>query len=217
MREKRFLTLDFFRRKEVKMNRKKIMYIWIVLLVASSCAISRKENERIEKLVSQQASKVEIPIVDSLTQDMLSKYENRAIQKLEDLYDYLGLLGNANYGLSMKEEIKISAKELFFDPVVEINPFDSIELEKSPLITCLERQQNMAVEDFSISSVEIDESLKLESKNNYEGQISYFLMIGKDEDGVQIRKKANFSLRKIEKNIGNDSVKIWEVFLESIN
>ena len=199
------------------MNRINLNLIWIILLIASSCAISRKENERIEKLLGQQAAQADTPMADSLTQEVLIKYEDRAIQKLEDFYDYLTLLGNASYGKSMKEEIVISALGLFFDSAIEINSFGALSSQKFSLISVLEIQQSSPVPDFTISHFEISESLKLKSTSNYAGQISYLLVLGKEEDRVDYKKHANFCLRKIDKKIGNKSIEIWEVFLEDIN
>jgi len=198
------------------MNRINVNFIWLVLLVATSCAISKKENERIEKLLSQQSTHVEIPHADSLTQEMLRKYENRAIQKLEDFYDYLGLLGNKNYGASMKQEIVISAQSLFYDPDTGINPFDSTRSKNYSVATCLENQQKATIEDFSVLEIGITDSLKLKNSNHYEGMISYLLALGQNEDRALIQKQAIFSLRKINKKIGNDSLEIWEVLLERI-
>lgn len=192
------------------------MGFWM-LIVCMSCAISKKENERMDKLLSQQASPPEIKIADTLTTDMLQKYEIRAVQKLEEFYDYLYLLSNDAYDETMKVEIRTSAMGLFYDVDKSIIPLDATDGEGKVVEMCLLDQQASAEDsDLSISSIEIITPLQLSDIDRYDGQLSFKLTIGKEEDQKDMSKSAAFSLRKIEKTIGTESVKIWEVFLERI-
>jgi hypothetical protein len=196
--------------------------IWInmgfwMLIVYMSCAISKKENERMDKLLSQQATPPEIKIADTLTADMLPNYEVRAVQKLEEFYDYLYLLSNDAYDKTMKSEIRTSAMGLFYDLDKSIIPLDATDGEGKPVeMFLLDQQESAADSDLSISSVEIITPLQLSATDRYDGQLSFQLSIGKEGHQKNLSKSAAFSLRKIEKTIGTESIKIWEVFLERI-
>lgn len=194
-----------------------VISLW-VLVFSISCAISKKENERVEQLLNAPAKPIQSGSVDSLTTEKLEGFEVRAVQKLEDFYDYLGFLSGDNFDDAMKDEIRFSAIGLFYDPKASVCPVD-IEGNKDAFT--VERFLADSVigavsQNLSVSSSEIIKPLEFVSESHYKGQVAFQLKLGRDSDSKVISKKADFSLRKIDKNLGSESVKIWEVFLEGI-
>ncbi len=193
------------------------MLIWFSVAINISCAISKKENERIDKLLSQQSKEIEIPKADSITKEMLRKFEVRATQKLEDFYDYLELLGNESYGESMKDEIKISAQGLFYNANSSVILFDERSEYPRPVEETLNGyEESSKGEPISVGKIEIAKPLSHAGKDLFMGQMSFDLTIGKEEEATVMQKKADFSLRKVEKGFGKESIVIWEIFLEGI-
>lgn len=187
-----------------------------MLIGSMSCAISKKENERMDKILSQQATPPDFKFVDTPTADMLRNYEIRAIQKLEEFYDYFVLLSNDAYAESMKSEIRTSALGLFYDVHEPINPLDPSVDEDKTVEMFLFDQQEAEENDLSLSTMEIVTPLQISSPDSYTGQLTFQLTLGKEGDQKMISKSAVFTLRKIEKTIGIESVIVWEVFLEGI-
>jgi len=189
----------------------------IVCLLSASCAISKKENERIDQMLSEQAKPLELQIEDSLTTDLLAKFETRAIQKLQEFYDYLSLLRDDRYDQSMKEEIRYSASGLFLSSdqiIAPLVPENHSEASVDEML--MKSQQKPFLEQFEIVSIEVDQPLTQISQKVYQGELNYELKVGKASEVISYKKRATFSLRKIEKNLGGESLEVWEVFLNQI-
>ncbi len=199
------------------MNRLLKMLIWLSIAISTSCAISKKENERIDQLLSQQSKEIEIPKADSITTEMLRKFEVHATQKLEDIYDYLELLGNKSYSEGMKDEIKISALELFYHANSSVLLFDETSEEPRSVEEALNvYEEETSNAPLSVSKIEIVKPLSQAGKDLFMGQMSFDLTIGKEDEAKVMRKNVDFSLRKVEKGLGKESIIIWEIFLEGI-
>ncbi len=191
--------------------------LW-VLIFAMSCAISKKENERVEQLLDTSSKPVQLTSADSLTKERLKGFEGRAEQKLDDFYDYLTFLSGGNYDDAMKDEIRFSALGLFYDPKASVCPVEIKGVNDSfPVESFLaDSVVNTLPKNLSISSFEIIRPLEFVTEAYYHGQLAFELKVGKEDEGRVLSKKADFSLRKINKKLGKESVKTWEVFLESI-
>jgi hypothetical protein len=187
-----------------------------LLITCMSCAISKKENERLDKILSQQSTPSEIKFVDKPNADMLRNYEIRAIEKLEEFYDYFVMLSHDAYEESMKSEIRASALGLFYNVNERIHPLDPSLGEAKTVERCLMDQQETDENDVSVSSIEITTPLQISAAAHYEGQLSFQITLGKEGNQKIISKSAAFTLRKIKKTIGTESVLIWEVFLDRI-
>ena len=189
---------------------------WMMILL-TACAISKKENERLEKIVSQQNSNATFNFDDSLTVDRLEYYEIHAIQKLEDFYEYLDLLSKEIYDDTVKNEIRFSAKELFYNPVVLIRPFDFETADYALSVdSCLFHPWNILQDNkIVLISVKVAQPLEHVDENLYVGQISFELKV--EAGDKVISKKADFSLRKIVNNNGIDTISSWKIFLDKID
>ena len=192
-----------------------VLWLFIFLM---SCAISKKENDRFEQLLNSQSNLDIYEYVDSLTLEQLQSFEVHSAQKLEDFYDYLALLSNEKISIVVKEEIRYSALKLFYNPNLSIIPFKINQgTEGLSLSEYLLAVPETNIDDNgSVSSLEIIKPLEYVQKYHYEGSFAFQIKIDKDNASEILFKKAHFSLRKIEKEIRNETFEMWEVFLDKI-
>ncbi len=191
--------------------------IWLSIFLMS-CAISKKENDRFEQILNLQSNLDNYEYADSLTFEQLQNYEVHAAQKLEDFYDYLALLSNDKISAVVKEEIRYSAVKLYYDPDLSIVPFktnlgtEGLSLSEYLLAVSVTNNDEKA----SITSLEIIKPLEYVQKYHYEGSFAFQIKIDKDNASEILHKKADFSLRKMEKEIRNETFEMWIVFLDKI-
>jgi len=196
----------------------KTALILLLIFVFAACAISKKENERLEKKDSGKEFSNDITMPgDTVSKENLKYFENRAIQKLIDFYDYLNMLGHDNFNNTIMEEIRSSAGKLFFDPKIKINPYIADpQVAKSQTLVLLLKENigDNALPEIDILNVEIAKELQSQEAEYFKGILNFD--IKNDEASIIVTKEATFSLRKIEKKFGEDSVMVWEVFLDCI-
>lgn len=196
-----------------------VKYIcFATLMFLMSCAISRNENERVDNLINDEQLSSKAELTDSLTSEVLSRYETRAIQKLEDFYDYLNLLCSEQYDVDVKLEIRKMAAALFYDDQVLINPFHlSEQVNSLPVIDYLDLHSNeSASSDLVINEVEVQEHLSKKSKDVFVGRMIFRLRYSSDLSASEKRKYADFSMRRITKVINTEKSEIWEVYLDKV-
>jgi hypothetical protein len=192
-----------------------VLWLFIFLM---SCAISKKENDRLEQMLNSRSNLDIYEYADSLTLEQLQSFEVHAAQKLEDFYDYLALLSNEKISIVVKEEIRYSALKLFYNPNSYIVPFKINQgTEGLSLSEYLLAVSETNIDDnVSITSLEISRPLEYIQKYHYEGSLAFQIKISKDNFTEILYKKADFSLRKLDKKNQNESVEVWEVFLDKI-
>lgn len=193
------------------------MLILFIALASSACAISKKENDRAEKQIKAETISDNILLNDSISSAHLKYFEDRAIQKLIDFYDYLNMLGHENYNETIIKEVRSSAENLFFDIRQDIAPYKTSndEMIKRTIDELLkENIGENALPELDILNVEITENLKIVNGSYFIGQLIFD--IRDKEAALIITKKGQFSLRKMEKKFGDENLKIWEVFLDNI-
>jgi hypothetical protein len=200
------------------MNKRLNAILICLSIFLMSCAISKKENDRFEQILNLQSNLDNYEYADSLTLEQLQNFEVHAAQKLEDFYDYLSLLSNDKISDVVKEEIRYSAVKLYYDPNLSIVPFqinnETEGLSLSEYLMAVSVTHND--ENGSITSLEIIKPLEYVQKYHYEGSLAFQIKIDKDNASEILHKKADFSLRRMDKEIRNETVEMWEVFLDKI-
>lgn len=192
------------------------------MIYFSSCAISKKENERIDKMLNSQT----IPFVvdaslvsDSLSPNNLRNFELRAIQKVIDLYDYLAIMGDDSFKKSIREEIRNFAEDQFFDAHTAIQPFiDNARLKEEISVEIYLDQVLIETKTSTniITNVKISQLLEQVNVDLFIGKTSFELSKETDGNVGAKSKYVDFSLRKIDKDFGDESLRIWEVYLDRI-
>lgn len=192
--------------------------ILLIALFSIGCAISKKENERLDKKNSGHVFSEMISLMgDTISKENLQYFENRVIQKLVDFYDYLNILGHESFNSTIMGEVRSSAEKLFYNSQITINPYriqPQENLLKSVELLIDENYGDNALPVIGILNVEITEGLHLLADGYFAGKMQFD--IKNDMDAVIVTKEATFSLRKVEKKFGQESVLVWEVFLGQI-
>ena len=201
------------------MNKLTLQFVILVILIFTSCAITKNdkeflENKNVEVIFSNPENSIR---AESLSDIELKEFEIRAVEKLIDFYDYLNLLSDEKYDKTVKEEVKEATLNLFDNPQTGILPFES---ENSAGMTLgieeyLNRQFNTTTSKLiTIKSPRMKNHFTIDNQDQFHGQVSYILIINHQDE--QIHKTAKVILKRIDKNFGNDSIQIWEVFLAEI-
>jgi hypothetical protein len=189
----------------------------VMIFLFSSCAISKKENERMVETLREPAVLPEIVGVGTPDSVMLASYENRAMQKLEDFYDYANLLMREDYSDELKGEIRASANSLFSDPAALARPFEGADSYPRPLSSCLSGlQADGSKKNFSPKAIKLLDPLVQISDNRYDGRLLFLLEVQKNGDLRILNKTVRISLQKIKKSTGSRSYVLWEVYLGQI-
>ena len=194
----------------------KYTMIICITLLSGSCAISKKENDRFDKIDAGQIMSNTLTN-DSVSQESLRHFEDRAIQKLVDFYDYLNILGHDNFNEDIMDEVRFSAEKLFFYAEEVIDPFMIRHQElpvKSIRLLLTENSGENPLPEMEILNVEIIDKLQRNEHGFYVGELSFD--IKSNTDAVIVSKQGVFSLRKIDKKFGSETIKVWEVFLDRI-
>lgn len=200
------------------MNNLRHILILLFAVFSIGCAISKKENERLNKKNSGQVFSETMSLMgDTISKENLQYFENRVIQKLVDFYDYLNILGHESFNSTIMGEVRSSAEKLFYNSQITINPYGIQQSEillKTVELLVDENYGDNALPILGILNVEIIEGLHLLDDGYFAGKLQFD--IKNDLDAVIVTKEATFSLRRIEKKFGEESVLVWEVFLGQI-
>lgn len=184
----------------------------------SSCAISKKENEQLEKNnVGLENFRNYSVLNDTISNENLLYFENRAMQKLVDFYDYLNILGHESFNNTLMDEVRSSAGKLFFDRQIKIDPYkvnQQLAGLKTVEILLKENNGDSALPKIDILNIEIIEGFQSHGGEHFEGKMRFD--IKNDKASIILTKEARIGLRKIEKKFGEETLKVWEVFLDSI-
>ena len=200
------------------MNNMRYLPVLMVSIIIGSCAISKKENERFETSNAENFRGGLILTGDSISDDHLKYFENRAIQKLVDFYEYLGMLGHDSYTESIKKEVRSSALRLFHDDETEINPYlDNLQSETKGHLNVIiaEDFDSQIYPVLEILYAEVEEGLTMKPGGYYQGKMGFD--IKNSTETTIITKEAIFSLRRINKTFGTKTIRVWEVFLDKIH
>lgn len=194
----------------------KNILLGFTIISSMACAISKNEKDPISKTNGQQAVANNTLAKDSISHDNLKHFEDRAIQKVIDFYDYIDILGHDDFNNAIKDKVRSSAEALFYNPQSLVDPF--ADPNGTGLTSLHLLLQEMDIEnappELDILNIEIIEKFKLINESHYAGTMQ--LDIRNKSASIIITKEIDFSLRKIEKKFGNETMEIWEAFIDKI-
>lgn len=145
---------------------------------------------------------------DSLSEEQVKGFTQRAKQKMEDFAGYLEVISNKRFGMELRGAALSQALSLFadsaammpfFNDVINSN-YDSVRVENKPA---------------DIGSFAMDEGI------SYKGTVSMKVrtrayMKGEPLTPVDHTFQGNFIIRKAEKTFGGATEKVWEVVLDQV-
>lgn len=145
---------------------------------------------------------------ETLTDKQLTEYENEGIKKLQDFYDYLGVISNQTYEKDMRENAKIQATRLFYGT----DCFIDGKKYKSYIDSCFSAKNRIQWKAINFS---IKEKMKAKSdvldSEYYEGTVTFTLS---GTDGKQ--RIAHILLTKGKKSRGISNRETWTALIANI-
>ncbi len=191
--------------------KKSTLHILLVLVIVA-CAQNAEHKYDAQYEIADHVSEEKI-IEDLLEAPMLSEselsfFESRAVQKLEDYYEYLNLIQQSELDSTFKQQAIDMAKALFYNQ----QTIDSNLGYLSQIETALD------------STIILDKALKLNrittatpfkaaNNNSYQMQLNHQVKHSKGK----ANRSAVVLLIQVRKKFGDQEKRVWEVFLKSIN
>jgi hypothetical protein len=143
---------------------------------------------------------------ESLDDGQITQLQQKAIQKLQDFYDYISLLSNRAYEKQMREDARKQAKQLFYGSDCSVNGKIAMTFIDS-CFTAKDRIQWKAI------NIKVKEKMKAKSdvldSEYYEGVLSFTLSSGKDTT----EKYAYVMFAKSGKPSGITGKEAWAVYI----
>ncbi|MBC7865235.1 MAG: hypothetical protein IAF38_19830 [Bacteroidia bacterium] len=139
---------------------------------------------------------------NSLSVKEVNAFETRAVQKVEEFYDFLSVITDKKIDLKMREQAKKQAAELFSDKTCTVY---GVPVEKF-LDSCLSGKLNPSTEikEKKLSRFFSDNNAENDS---YEGAVSFSTVADKT------KRTSVINLQRKEKQFGKEIKVIWSVFI----
>ncbi|HBS85412.1 MAG: hypothetical protein A2W91_16520 [Bacteroidetes bacterium GWF2_38_335] len=205
--------------------KRKLLHIAIISVLSGlvfACSDSRKEKQMQEdkkEAVAEEAECTEakyasdssdIMVTEVLSDDYLRDFENRALQKTQDLASYLEIISDSTIDIYLREQTIEQALEYFDE---SIRP-----TAQEVLKNILDFQQPLIL---SVKELAVDESFIRNSDNSYFGKISFkskvplsfFTQGGEKQSQFEVQ----IILKQVEKDFGGEKELVWEVFLGEVS
>lgn len=192
----------------------------IAALACSSCASVSNEEVGFKKVnIPADAG---APIVTQFTADELSvnhlkAFEQRAIEKLQDLADYLRILSDKSYEDEFRNAALLQAQDLFVDHS-QIRLYAENEPDKINSFL-MNASSDSIPRTYLFRNIAVKNSLQEAANILYEGSLGFQYGVVENGDTVWYdaeSKIAEFYLMKTSKSFGSSEKMIWEVYLGNI-
>lgn len=189
----------------------------LIFLTAEDCSNSNVEMSR-QQLQNEMFQGIEDDfLMDKLSTETLSSFEKRAVQKLEDLDDYLNIYLNHE----LEEEFRILAKKMIYSSFSSeeyLNKFfKNLEFaeDKQNVLLFYPKIQNRIYIEFG--SVKTSKRLQENSNQNYSGEVQFshkmFEIIKSDTVLLNDTKgKIEIFADKYLKEFGSKKQEVWEIY-----
>jgi hypothetical protein len=162
---------------------------------------------------------------DSLTFKNIKAFEQRAIQKLQDLKDYFEILSDSTIEQTFKKQALDMARGLFAsgDNTITFKLLENQEITALKVDSFFISLQNdkYGVLTLQIYNVSVTNSIKKLDDAEYKGAIKFRLFVFEKQVNTKtLLNKTNMQCdiiaKKVKKKFGNETKQVWEVFLGNI-
>jgi hypothetical protein len=208
-----------------------LMVVMGGILLSCGSSVGKKEMEE-EKMVNSLADSIAKPqnlnfnMSDSvLAEDNFKAFEQRAVQKLEDLADYLKILSDTTVDIAFKEQARDMALKLFISPDNKMNiRIDNNENSVQTAGTLFKSIEtgSYGLYSFDIINASVNQKLEPSGDFEYKGSIFFKLLIFKPKAGTSsiqnpYNMQCEIKVKKVQKEFGSESKLVWEVYLGNIS
>ena len=177
-----------------------IVVAWCIALF--SCGRSMEQSEKAPAMTDSinqtdstyAASGFEINFSsDTLSTHQKEVFARRAIQKLEDYYDYVEIISGPKYDTVLRNHAVVLAKDLFFNLENNLLNIDSIRMAQDVPRILIENPSVILFNDSTLI-----------------GQIRFQEKRGSDEKQTRY---IGFTIKKVNKEFGTEQNLVWETYL----
>ena len=206
-------------------NRYSAFYLVILLFTSViSCGPSGSKNDGHDSINKYSLQDINLEL-DSLSIRNIDAFEQRAIQKLQDLRDYFEILSDSTIETEFKNQALIMAEDLFANQDNSITfKFDENNDSTSENVnTFFNSMQNgtFGMLSFEIHDISLIQNIQKLNDMEYRGAVNFRLIITTRQKNEPSRKsrmrmQCEIIAKKIQKQFGKESKLVWEVFLGNI-
>lgn len=163
----------------------------------------------------------------TLTLSERQAFEMRAVQKLRDLADYMGLAGSASYDGQLRKKAVVMAVDLFLDDDQVFAMFlpDCRSPGMGPvgeymrLLSSSKQYETLVAQVGEISLVAPGRETET---GNYEGKLKFVLDVDFRKGDISkcqrtFKGEIDFVLLRVKKKFGNNEKLVWETKLGSVH
>jgi hypothetical protein len=196
-------------------------YFFMASAVALSACASISNNEETSFRRLPMDDHKEVVIESQFTAEVpssisLNAFERRAMEKLKDFSDYLGIISDQSYDVEFRQKAVVQARSMFIDhSKIRFERYGAQKID----IFLSNLQENAEKSKIIISNIALGEPLKETVAALYEGSLIFdFYMISNDGTPMADKHsmKAEFFLIKTSKLFGTTQKVVWEIFLGNI-
>jgi len=179
----------------------------LLILASPTCVEEISPERRIEEKLEALQSAREDLVTPALTRKNLEAFESKAMEKLEDYADYLGMVSDSGLNNSFREQARENLFSLFLEGAAP----------ESTITLSIHGDGFMKLA-FVIDSVKVLDPLEKENGKNYRGRLRYrFHTLGiHPADTILLRssqEEMGMVLQKRAKEFGDKRLQVWEVRL----
>lgn len=192
----------------MKLVYKIVAFVFLLLIcTAEDCGNNYSDSQSNELSEIDRFSELEENfMIDELDSERLLVMEDRALQKLEELFGYLFLYSDTGLNYEFRQQLKQTIREYFISEYTIQLFFTELELKEDTINKLLFAKDRMKL-NLSSDSFTVLKGLKRESNSTYSGELGFVLNTKEVTDG-----KINVIAVKDYKYFGKDSVNIWELY-----
>jgi len=198
-----------------------------IILLSASCGPSGNDKNLEDSLKNLSSESLQIVDLgnDFLSDKNIKAFEQRALQKLEDLKDYFDILSSSKVDKAFKNQALDMAMELFDnrENTITFNLVENEEKSVQKVDSFFTSLQNgsLGMYSFEIHDIYLINKIKPLDDAEYKGGIKFCLYVKTIENKTpvlsnKIDLQCDIIAKKVLKNFGKESRQVWEVFLGDI-
>lgn len=178
----------------------------LFLLTAEDCGSGFNEAEQVETAEYKMYSELERGFVaDELDDEKLKALEKRAIQKFNELSDYMNIYSDSSLNVQFRKQAGQMMKEAFVSEKEWLIFIESMKLTEAPeQYLLLNAEGELAVLKLKLPAVE---KPFMRLAMDYRAQLNYQFQDSTKIIGVLATKKT--------KRFGDEALFVWELFFEN--
>lgn len=198
-----------------------------LLLCSKSCDSGHMDDAALQKKKLNKTRDLIITEAESetLSDQSLRAYEANAKQKLNDFADFLSIYYDQNIDSAMKKQAGNMIVKLFTSEEITIPPFiPGVRWTGNPILTDLLKNDNLPEYKsikILIDSIAVRDPLRYSGESLYKGTLTFSTRVisYSSSDSLvseKIKMETEILAKKVNKTFGNESLRVWGVFLGSM-